>query len=301
MGIECYLCEASFEDQNKLDFHFKKVHLKMLTCLECPNFSALFKPQWRRHRQTVHGEAPTSAQVKPAAKKFEGSKPLAPPSQDIKEPNAASLTITPVPNSAQQQSPTNQMFQTVFDFDYNFEDDDDTDRLECDMCWFHTTVASDLEQHLEAQHQLPKQDISLEVSQQQSELAEKKKTKAKVDRNIHIGITDGVDTFPSNSCSVICGICNFQTNDPSAMENHLGKGYHFYPGSKVVCQVCKNSPNFNDIKEVAQHGRAHSTNFSLYRMNCLRCSVVTTDARQMQNHVKVIHSEDANNIVDLTV
>ena len=54
INTNCVLCDKIFGSQSNLDFHIKTIHLRMLVCSKCPNFSTLIKIRMERHYRNVH-------------------------------------------------------------------------------------------------------------------------------------------------------------------------------------------------------------------------------------------------------
>ena len=53
-NTNCVLCDKIFGSQSNLDFHIKTIHLRMLVCSKCPNYSTLIKIRMERHYRNVH-------------------------------------------------------------------------------------------------------------------------------------------------------------------------------------------------------------------------------------------------------
>lgn len=53
-NTNCVLCDKTFGCQSNLDFHIKTIHLRMLVCDKCPDFSTLIKIRMERHYKNVH-------------------------------------------------------------------------------------------------------------------------------------------------------------------------------------------------------------------------------------------------------
>ena len=310
LSAKCYSCETWFDDRSKLDLHFKVAHLKMVACYKCQSFANLFGPKLEQHLRTVHSNSDKTKAMKisVAAKDAspEKSKPVTSqePMKMETEAPVTSSSESPVKDSPAQNVSglvTTLMYQTVFKTDIgndgdtannvcDDDSDDDFDRFDCDDCWFNTESSDDLSRHLETRHLYSETEVSRLISDKQSKQAEKKQKldrESKASRTIKICNDADFADCDVDSFKLSCGICGLRMKSLSAMENHLGEEYHFFPGSKMFCHRCKFTPA--NLREVESHGKVHDATFSLFRMKCMKCKLVTADAEQMLQHVRSMH------------
>lgn len=279
---ECSLCDQTFENQSKLDFHFRKVHLNVFFCPKCPKFSTLIMQRLKRHLIVDHAE---TLGTNDETFDLQG--------QD----SIAALETSPRVSPQELRPPENKYvpicYQTHFSVTKDRDDDDgyeELQRFECEKCWFDTDKLPNLRQHLVERHSYEKQEIFDFIQSQLAKIRQNESISKKAKREISVKIANCESL--SNSAydfKISCGLCNFKTNTVVSMEYHLGHGFHFFPGSKIICWNCPYSPH--DVQEVIEHGQSHQENFVLFRIRCEKCQFLTEDVQTFIAHFDAAHSK----------
>jgi len=289
---DCTLCDQTFENSSKLDCHFKKVHLNVFSCTKCSKFSTLIKQRLTRHLRAEHGEIAEYCKI------FENGKRQS-AGNNASEENLemASQCIPRQDLQLLEEKYVSTYFKTVFNVSNDGFDDDDDDngyeeleRFECEKCWFNSIEVGDLRQHLIEKHFYENQEIFDTIQIQLSKIRLNKSKSKKAKRQVAFKIPDeGLNKSPNGAGNfrVACGLCSYSTNSLASMENHLGQGFHFFPGSKVFCRNCPYSPS--NLEEVADHGRSHHEGYSLFKIKCQQCSFVTGEMSKYLKHYGSAH------------
>ena len=126
----------------------------------------------------------------------------------------------------------------------------ETERFECDECWFTSLTKSEYFDHLQIEHKYSKENLPTITTSTDTNTFKYPK---------------GFSIAKVPNAQVMCGLCTFETGDVTDMEKHLGPGYHFSPRSRTVCQSCPFWPE--SLEEVLEHGKSHLPGFALFNYN----------------------------------